>query len=49
MIDIIDSWIYSGQRTNLLNMISTIRDRRAEWIPHLLTSALLLSLLMYIS
>jgi hypothetical protein len=48
-IDNIETRIYFGSRTNLPIMISTTRNQRAGLIPHLLTSGLIPSLLMFIS
>jgi hypothetical protein len=41
--------IYSGSKNNLSIMIGRIRDRRAGLVPHLLTSGLIPSLLVYLS
>jgi hypothetical protein len=41
--------IYSGSKINLPIMIGRTRDRRAGLVPHLLTSGLIPSLLMYLS
>jgi hypothetical protein len=43
------TWIYSGSKINLPIMIGRTRDRRAGLIPHLLTSGLIPSLLVYLS
>jgi hypothetical protein len=40
---------YSGSKINLPIMIGRTRDRRAELVPHLLTSGLIPSLLVYLS
>jgi hypothetical protein len=41
--------IYSGSKINLPIMIGRTRDRRAGLVPHLLTSGLIPSLLVYLS
>jgi hypothetical protein len=41
--------IYSRSKINLPIMISSTRDRRAGFVPHLLTSGLIPSLLAYLS
>jgi hypothetical protein len=41
--------IYSGSKINLPIMIGRTRDRRARLVPHLLTSGLIPSLLVYLS
>jgi hypothetical protein len=41
--------IYSGSKINLPIMIGRTRDRRTGLVPHLLTSGLIQSLLMYLS
>jgi hypothetical protein len=41
--------IYSGSKINLPIIIGRTRDRRAGLIPHLLTSGLIPSLLVYLS
>jgi hypothetical protein len=41
--------IYSGSKINLPIMIGRTGDRRAGLVPHLLTSGLILSLLVYLS
>jgi hypothetical protein len=48
-IDNIETRIYSGSRTNLPIMISTIRNQKAGLILHLLSSGFIPSLLMFIS
>jgi hypothetical protein len=41
--------IYSGSNFNLPIMMGRIKDRRAGLVPHLLTSVLIPSLLVYLS
>jgi hypothetical protein len=41
--------IYSGSKISLAIMIGSTRDRRAGLVPHLLTSGLIPSLLVYLS
>jgi hypothetical protein len=43
------SRIYSGSKINLPIMIGRTKDRRAGLVPHLLTSGLIPSLLVYLS